>query len=332
MTSPPPLLSEPIPRSNPERRTDIARDRHPKTSNTVVVPPRSPAPTTDTPWGVDSPGAASRAPTSVWVAPQIDWARRASPRDAHQHVTIWKQAAPQVDGFDSPAQILDAVGRVGPSEQSCRLLSGLLLAARHDGLAAYAVLVAIIPGLRVAAGRRWQTAQDGGPWWSRDELDIDTISASWQAIAAHAGERHLRPARLIVRQVERRLRSSYDAYQRLQSRGFPIGDAELQIPDPPAAGKARQRHCRQTQPPPRPLATTTQTMDESGSDAAAAEEKGSPPVPDNRPAVAPAPTEARCSRSCSHPPRVRATTRSTPTQRTKNPDPNPRSGTAGPTR
>ena len=271
----------------------------------------------------------------MWVALQIDWARRASPPEAHQHVAIWKQAAPQLDDFASPAQILDAVGCLGHPEQSCRLLSGLLVAAHHDPLAAYADLVALTPGLRVAAGRRWQTARDGDPWTSHDELDTDTISASWQAIAAHAGERHLRPARLIIRQVEQRLRSSYDAYQRHQSRGFPIGDAELQIPDPRAAGKARQRHCRQTQPPPRHLATTTQTMDESGSDAAAAEEKGSttpPPVPDNRPAVAPAPTEARGSRSCSRPPQVTATTRSTPTQRTKNPDPNPQSGTAGPTR
>ena len=109
------------------------------------------------------------------------------PPDAHQHVAIWKQAAPELEGFDSPAEILDAVGCLGAAEQSCRLLSGLLLAAHYDGLAAYAVLVAIIPGLRVAAGRRWQTARSGGPWWSRDELDTDTISAAWLAIAAHAG-------------------------------------------------------------------------------------------------------------------------------------------------
>ena len=109
------------------------------------------------------------------------------PPDAHQHVAIWTQAAPQLDGFDSPAEILDAVGCLGAAEQSCRLLSGLLLAAHYDGLAAYAVLVAIIPGLRVAAGRRWQTARSGGPWSSRDELDTDTISAAWLAIAAHAG-------------------------------------------------------------------------------------------------------------------------------------------------
>ena len=154
----------------------------------------------------------------------MDWARRASPPDAHQHVAIWKQAAPELDGFDSPAEILDAVGCLAAAEQSCRLLSGLLLAAHYDGLAAYAVLVAIIPGLRVAAGRRWQTARSGGPWWSRDELDTDTISAAWLAIAAHAGERHLRPARLITRAAARHLRTSHDAYRRRSARTLPQGN------------------------------------------------------------------------------------------------------------
>ena len=228
-------------RTNSSDRTlkgepEITTDRHPEAPGTVVVQPRSPAHTNGKRRGQDSPGATSHhPPRSVWVALQMDWARRASRPDAHQHVGIWTQAAPQLEPFASPAEILDAVGRLGRPEQSCRLLSGLLIAAHHDALAAHAVLVALIPGLRVAAGRRWQTARGDGPWTSRDELDIDTISAAWQAIAAHAGERHDRPGRLIVRQVERRLRSSYEAYQRDQSRGFPMGDAELQIPDPRSA-------------------------------------------------------------------------------------------------
>ena len=204
---------------------EITRDRHPETPGTVVVQPRSPAHTNGKRWGQDSPGAAPHhAPRSVWVALQMDWARRASRPDAHQHVAIWTQAAPQLDGFASPAEILDAVGCLGHPEQSCRLLSGLLLAAHHDALAAYAVLVALIPGLRVAAGRRWQTARGDGPWTSRDELDTDTISAAWQAIAAHAGERHARPARLIIRAAERHLRTSHDAYRRRSARTLPQGN------------------------------------------------------------------------------------------------------------
>jgi excisionase family DNA binding protein len=154
----------------------------------------------------------------------MDWARRASPPGAHQHLAAWKLAAPQLDPFASPAEILDAVGRPGHPDQSCRLLSGLLLAAHHDALAVHAVLVALIPGLRVAAGRRWQTARGDGPWTSRDELDTDTISAAWQAIVAHAGERHPRPARLIIRAAERHLRTSHDAYHRRSARTLPQGN------------------------------------------------------------------------------------------------------------
>ena len=154
----------------------------------------------------------------------MDWVRRASQPDAYQHFAIWKQAAPQLERFASPAEILEAVGRLGHPAQSCRLLSELLLAAHHDPLAAYAVLVGLIPGLRVASGRRWQIARGDGPWTSRDELDTDTISAAWLAIAAHAGEHHDRPARLIIRAAARHLRTSHDAYRRRGARTLRHGD------------------------------------------------------------------------------------------------------------
>ncbi len=153
-----------------------------------MVAPRSPARITGTRWSQGSPGAASHATRSAWVALQIDWARRASRPDAHQHVAIWKRAAPQLDRFDSLAEILDAVGRPGQPDQSCCLFSGVLLAAHDDALAAYAVLAALIPGLRVQLPA-WKTARGDGPCTSRHELDTE-ISAVWQAIAVHAGERH----------------------------------------------------------------------------------------------------------------------------------------------
>ncbi len=154
-----------------------------------MIQTRSAAHTTGNRWGQDSPGATPYRPRRTCGSP-YRWIgrRRASRPDTRQHVAIWTQAAPQLDGFDSPAEILDAVGLLGSPEQSCRLVSGLLLATRHDALVAYAVLI-VIRGLRIAAGRRWQTAR-GGLWTSREELDTDTIRAAWQAVLADAAVRH----------------------------------------------------------------------------------------------------------------------------------------------
>ena len=107
------------------------------------------------------------ARTSLWAAVQTDWKRHATQPDAHQHLAAWKQTAPQLQPYDSPAALLQTIGQLGHPEQSCRLLSGLLLAAEHDPLAAHTVLIALIPGLQVAAGRRWHTARHDGPWTSR---------------------------------------------------------------------------------------------------------------------------------------------------------------------
>ena len=95
-------------RTNSSDRTlkgepEITTDRHPEAPGTVVVQPRSPAHTNGKRWGQDSPGATPHHPTrSVWVALQMDWARRASRPDAHQHVAIWTQAAPQLDALRLP--------------------------------------------------------------------------------------------------------------------------------------------------------------------------------------------------------------------------------------
>jgi excisionase family DNA binding protein len=162
----------------------------------------------------------------LWVALETDWARRASRSDAGERLARWKHVAPQLDGFCFPAEIVQAIGYLGHPEQSCCLLNGLLLVA-HDPLAAYAVLVALIPGLRVAAGRRWQTAWADGPWMSRDELDADTVSAAWHAIAVRGGQQHPRPARLIIRSLERHLRNSHDAQRRWSARTLPRENLDI---------------------------------------------------------------------------------------------------------
>ena len=76
----------------------------------------------------------------------MDWARRASRPEACHLLVVWKQAAPQLERFAPPADILHAVGGLG-YPTALHLLSGVLPTAHHDALTAHPILVALIPGL-----------------------------------------------------------------------------------------------------------------------------------------------------------------------------------------
>jgi excisionase family DNA binding protein len=143
--------------------------------------------------------------------------------------------APQLDGFSTPAAVVDTVTRLGNPDQSCLLLAALLVAAGHDVVAAYGVLVAVLPGLRTITTRRWVAARNDGVWACRRDLDAESMSAAWQAITTHAGHHHPRPARLILRRVERRLRTIHDTHQRDKARASSVPDIETAAapcPDP----------------------------------------------------------------------------------------------------
>ncbi|MGH9058681.1 MAG: hypothetical protein ACRDZY_04070 [Acidimicrobiales bacterium] len=128
---------------------------------------------------------------------------------------------------------MTAIGCMGDPARSCALLAGLLVVADDDPVAGHGVLVALIPGLQAVAGRRWASAERDGVWRTRDELDADCITAAWHAIHAHAGQRHARPARIIVRQVERRLRTIHDAHLRTVRRTVSLNEtAEIPLADP----------------------------------------------------------------------------------------------------
>jgi excisionase family DNA binding protein len=174
--------------------------------------------------------------TDAWGALEHDWLRLATRPEARERMNGWKRMVPELNDFDSPADLLETIARPGSPERSCSLLGGLLVAARDDAFAAHTVLVALIPGLLIAAGRRWRTARHDGPWANRTEVDIDAISAAWEAINIHAGQRHERPARLIIRRVERHLRTIQTAYHRHLIRS-------IQRPDAHATAELCQADC-----------------------------------------------------------------------------------------
>lgn len=136
----------------------------------------------------------------------------AGPR-ARRAMRTWIERARSLDAYHSPAALVADIGRMGNPERSCRLLAEVLVLADHDTLAARAVLQAVIPGLRRAAGHRWRTASGNGPWPSYDDVAADTISAAWEAIHARAGEHHAYPARVIVRFAAGRLRRAHERWR-----------------------------------------------------------------------------------------------------------------------
>jgi hypothetical protein len=86
--------------------TQITRDRQPDAPSTVVVQPRSPAPTTGTLPGADSPGEASHAPRSVWTPRPIPGSSppdRLPPAPAHtRHRSAWPAATPPISPHHRP--------------------------------------------------------------------------------------------------------------------------------------------------------------------------------------------------------------------------------------
>ena len=137
---------------------------------------------------------------------------------AFRSLRAWAVAVPALDGFASLAELVATVSRMGDPDRSCRLLADLLVIADGDELATRAVLQAVVPGLRQAARRRWRQQTAGGPWGSADDLAAEAVSAGWAAIRLHAGQRHDRPAAVIVRAVEGRLRQTHAAWRKEAAR------------------------------------------------------------------------------------------------------------------
>ena len=157
----------------------------------------------------------------VFAPLESEWRAVASGAPARRALRAWATAAPALDGFASPAEVVGALGRLGDSTRSHALLAGLLVVADVDELAAQAVLQAIVPGLRRAAQRRWKPTTPG-PWAHADDVAADAVSAAWAAIRVHAGRRHDRPAAVIIRAVEGRLRRTHDTWRRQAACAAPL--------------------------------------------------------------------------------------------------------------
>jgi DNA-directed RNA polymerase specialized sigma24 family protein len=142
-----------------------------------------------------------------------DWQAEVVGQHARRAIGNWATRISELAGFDTPAELLADIGRMGDPERSCRLLAHLLVLAGDDPIAARAVLQAVTPGLRTVTARRWRTASGNGPWSSYEDIAADAISAAWEAIRSSAGERHTRPARVVVRFAEGRLRRAHDRWR-----------------------------------------------------------------------------------------------------------------------
>jgi hypothetical protein len=164
----------------------------------------------------NAPGRGTAA--QVFATLAADWPTTARRSEASRSMAVWQQACPPLASFNSPGDVVDAINRSGDSNRSCAPLGELLVLAGEDPMAARAVLQAVIPGPRASVARRWAKTAAEGPWQSQNELAIDALSAAWEAIQAHAGQQHPRPAAVIVRVVEGALRHTHTRWTHRQSK------------------------------------------------------------------------------------------------------------------
>jgi DNA-directed RNA polymerase specialized sigma24 family protein len=158
----------------------------------------------------------NQRPISVdpFAALTLEWQATGTRIDARRVITTWSERVPAFAVFPSPVELIDAINQPGDPVRSCTLLANLLVIAGADRWAVRAVLQAVTPGVREAATARWRKATVAGPWRTVDEIGADALSAAWDAIHAHAGRFHARPARVIVRHVEQALRRTHTRWAR----------------------------------------------------------------------------------------------------------------------
>lgn len=158
--------------------------------------------------------AGSHRPLGVYGALCADWEATTRRDHARRAMRAWAERNPAMAAYSCPGELVTDIGQLGNPDRSCQLLSDLLVLAGSEPLAARAVLQALLPGLRAAGRRRWRKAADAGPWTNDQEIAADSLHAGWDAIQAHAGQRHPRPAAVIIRHVEGRLRRDHDRWLR----------------------------------------------------------------------------------------------------------------------
>jgi excisionase family DNA binding protein len=166
-------------------------------------------------------------PGDLYAAIARDFERQARHPEARTSFSRWRRASPLLAGFASPSDTLATIRARAAPDALEALLAELLQLAGGDPLAQLAVLVAVIPGLQSVAGRRWRLARPDGVWRDRHDLDADVLTAAWLAIDNAARQHHERPAKVVIRQAERQVRTIHQTYLRSFGRTIPL-DSDLE--------------------------------------------------------------------------------------------------------
>jgi hypothetical protein len=177
-----------------------------------------------------------------YTALTAEWIATAGGHSARQEIRSWAAFAPRLAGFATPAELVAAIGQPGHADRSCALLADLLRLAGDDRLAGRAVLQAVLPGLRAAASRRWYLSSPSGPWSSPHGIATDAISVGWEAILRHGGQHHARPAAVLIRDVEGRLRRIHRRWHSETARTDELTDRAVELDLLPAEAHTPEHH------------------------------------------------------------------------------------------
>lgn len=164
---------------------------------------------------------------------RTEWEMLAGTSRSRQVLAQLAELEPSVQGLgvdDLAALVETTSGRRGPVPEPVvhEVVGALVRQFACDELVGMTVLRVLLPGL-AGVGRKMQWGS-GGPWLDSEEFSVDLVGTAWRHLRSHAGESLERPARTIVGQVRRSLRTEQERHRRDTSRNRPLQPGAGELP------------------------------------------------------------------------------------------------------
>lgn len=151
---------------------------------------------------------------SPYSALQADWAHIGATPAACRLIRRWAQSNPDLEGYPSPAAVVEAAS-AGDDQTRRRIESALLALAGGDAFAARTLLQALLPRLgRAGVPRRFGAMLDQSP----DEVRAELVSRLWEAIRTRSASAPKDPGMVLVDLATGSLRTQRRIERRREAR------------------------------------------------------------------------------------------------------------------